>query len=206
MVTFANVNLLLHSYTSDEGIIFENKKSYKEISFDETNFIIQKNRNDIKESTFTFQISINSDHIERYFRSYQKLQNVLAEITSVIIILTVISQFILNFFINLVFFIRVTCSVFEDKTIYKRIEKNIIGTDISNSILTTPTTEIPFNSNRNSKIKPFDNRQIFQKATSSSVIKLENIKKMRNDNCFTHLSCFDYINHFFLVKHHSIKV
>lgn len=42
MVTFANVNLLLHSYTSDEGIIFENKKSYKEISFDETNFIIQK--------------------------------------------------------------------------------------------------------------------------------------------------------------------
>ena len=76
-----------------------------------------------------------------------------------------------------------TCSVFEDKTIYKRIEKNIIGTDISNSILTTPTTEIPFNINRNSKIKPFDNRQIFQKATSSSVIKLENIKKMRNDNC-----------------------
>ena len=54
------------------------------------------------------------------------------------------------------------------------------------------TTEIPFNINRNSKIKPFDNRQIFQKATSSSVIKLENIKKMRNENCFTHLSCLDY--------------
>lgn len=28
---------------------------------------------------------------------------------------------------------------------------------------------------------------------------------MRNDNCFTHLSCFDYINHFFSCKTSQYK-
>ena len=108
------------------------------------------------------------------------------------------------FIIETLFFTRVTFSVFEDKTIYKRNkfdERQIKFSFNSNSILTTPSVDTPFNKkidlksdNKNDKIFLFERNALTRETTNIISPIIKNIKE---DNWFTRLTITDYIKFYF---------
>ena len=80
-------------YESDDGFIFQNSRTLYGISF--TDMVSYRSKEDISELTKNFEeikdsivgiidLEINKSSFDNYKRSYQKLQSLLAEITSVI--------------------------------------------------------------------------------------------------------------------------
>lgn len=180
---------VMENYTSDDGMIFESKKYYNAISCDESGESSQFQRINFNQFAAKLYFGIKLSHVERYYRSYTKLQSVLADIASVMTVLKILGQIIINFIIETLFFTRVTFSVFEDKTIYKRNKFDDKGAKLSNnsnSILTTPSIEIPLtkkmelkSDNKNDKIFLFDRNALAKETTN--IIK-PNPKIFRDEN------------------------
>ena len=201
---FDNVFWNLQYYTSDNGMIFQNKINYTGISIDDTSTRVQIPRYGNNHNALTIVFKVRPNYVERYYRSYTKLQSVLADIASVMTILKILGQIIINFIIETLFFTRVTFSVFEDKTIYKRNkfdERQIKFSFNSNSILTTPSVDTPFNKkidlksdNKNDKIFLFE-RNALTKETTNIISPI--IKNIKEDNWFTRLTITDYIKFYF---------
>ena len=92
---FTRVNYIFQylKYESDDGFIFQNSRTLYGISF--TDMVSYRSKEDISELTKNFEeikdsivgiidLEINKSSFDNYKRSYQKLQSLLAEITSVI--------------------------------------------------------------------------------------------------------------------------
>ena len=104
--TRINFNFQYLKYESDEGFIFQNSRTLYGMSFsDITSYRSKQGINDftsnfeeVRDSMIgTIEIGINKSNFDNYKRSYQKLQSLLAEITSVINLLFEIGRQISNF-------------------------------------------------------------------------------------------------------------
>jgi hypothetical protein len=76
-------------YTSDNGNVFENKKTYNGFEYDESNTFnvisLRESTKTIIDGSFTiFQILINERYSDNYSRTYQKLQSIIANIGGVL--------------------------------------------------------------------------------------------------------------------------
>jgi hypothetical protein len=76
-------------YTSDDGKVFENKKTYKGFEYDESNtynvISLRESTKTIIDGSFTiFQFLINERYSDNYSRTYQKLQSIVANIGGVL--------------------------------------------------------------------------------------------------------------------------
>jgi hypothetical protein len=76
-------------YTSDDGKVFENKKTYNGFEYDEINtynvISLRESTKTIIDGSFTiFQIMINDRYSDSYRRTYPKLQSIIANIAGVL--------------------------------------------------------------------------------------------------------------------------
>ena len=103
--TKVNYNFQYLKYESDEGFIFQDSRILYGMSFSDitsyrnkqNNKDLTKNFEEIKDSMIgTIEFEINKSNFDNYKRSYQKLQSLLAEITSVINLLLEVGRQISN--------------------------------------------------------------------------------------------------------------
>ena len=104
--TKVNYNFQYLKYESDEGFFFQASRILYGMSFsDMTSYINKQNNKDItnnfeelRDSMIgTIEFGINKSNFDNYKRSYQRLQSLLAEITSVINLLLEVGRQIVNF-------------------------------------------------------------------------------------------------------------
>lgn len=104
--TKVNFNFQFLKYESDEGFIFQDSRILYGMSFsDITSYRNKQNKEDItknfegiKDSMIgTIEIGINKSNFDNYKRNYQKVQSLLAEISSVISLLFEIGKQLSNF-------------------------------------------------------------------------------------------------------------
>jgi hypothetical protein len=88
-------------YTSDDGKVFENKKTSKGFEYDESNtynvISLRESTKTIIDGSFTiFQIMINDRYSDNYSRTYPKLQSIVANIGGVLEVIWFIGSMIIQ--------------------------------------------------------------------------------------------------------------
>ena len=169
--TRINFNFQYLKYESDEGFIFQNSRTLYGMSFsDITSYRSKQGINDftsnfeeVRDSMIgTIEIGINKSNFDNYKRSYQKLQSLLAEITSVINLLFEVGRQILN--------------IFGGKKLSLSIIEYLVNKDTLN--IKKSTNKIMLIQNKNNassrKVKSeiFDNSNNLDNITKSNKIKL----------------------------------
>ena len=105
--TTVNYNFQFIRYESDDGYFFKDSRNFIGISFSDMTFFNSYNENyniekllekDKKANIGTIEFSLNRSNYDNYKRSYQRLQSLLAEITSVISLILEIGRQISFFF------------------------------------------------------------------------------------------------------------
>jgi len=129
--TTIDVDIQYIKYESDDGLFFKKNKYYSGLSFSDMNFFKSINENfnykkdlEIRNSSIIGSIlfQINKSYYDNYKRSYQKLQSLLAEITSVISLIFEVARQISN----------ILC----DKKMSRDIIKSLLDEDKNSSVST----------------------------------------------------------------------
>ena len=163
---FTRVNYIFQylKYESDDGLIFQNSRNLYGISF--TDMVSYRNKKDSNDLTNNFEeikdsmigiieLEINKSSFDNYKRSYQKLQSLLAEITSVI---------------NLLFQIGSQISFFLGD---KKMGLSIIEYLSNKNTLNTNKNKITINKEK--KYESSERKEIPE--LSDNLIRLDNSKK-----------------------------
>ena len=129
--TTIHIDIQYIKYESDDGLFFKKSKYYSGLSFSDMNFFKSINENfnykkdlEIRNSSIIGSIlfQINKSYYDNYKRSYQKLQSLLAEITSVISLIFEVARQISN----------ILC----DKKMSRDIIRSLLDEDKNSSVST----------------------------------------------------------------------
>ena len=181
--TKVNFNFQYLKYESDEGFFFQESRILYGMSFSDitsyrnkqNNKYLTKNFEEIKNSMIgTIEFGINKSNFDNYKRSYQKLQSLLAEITSVINLLFEVGRQISNILGGKKMSLRIIEYLVNKDTLH--IKKN------TNKIMLIKNKR---NESSIGKVKSeiFDNSNNLDNTTKSNKIKLsENNNKISENN------------------------
>lgn len=157
-------------YETDEGYMFDKRKSSRVVNFDErntANLEIPKVGTIFTFPLGIFEFAINHDYCESYFRSYKKVQNVLGDVCGVLIILKIIGELIIHTFISNLYFTNLAQNIFNDNHVYKYNNNNAYNKTINNN-------------DDNRQIKLTNNSSINNPTTEPSNIQLVSVEKNHN--------------------------
>ena len=184
--TKVNYNFQYLKYESDEGFIFQNSRILYGMSFSYiTSYRNKQNKNDItknfeeiKDSMIgTIEFNINKSNYDNYKRSYQRLQSLLAEITSVINLFFEIGRQISNFIGGK----KMSLSIIE-----YLVNKDSLHTKKCTNKIILIKNKNNESSTRKEKTEIFDNSNNLDYSTKSNKIKLSGNNNMiaKNNNIY----------------------
>ena len=183
--TKVNYNFQYLKYESDEGFIFQDSRILYGMSFSDitsyrnkqNNKDLTKNFEEIKDSMIgTIEFEINKSNFDNYKRSYQKLQSLLAEITSVINLLFEVGRQISNIIGDKKLSLSIIEYLVDRNTLHTKNKRNkimLIKNKNNDSSIRKVESEI------------FDNTNDLNNSTKNNEVKLKqnnNISKNININ------------------------
>ena len=182
--TKVNYNFQYLKYESDEGFIFQDSRILYGMSFSDitsyrnkqNNKDLTKNFEEIKDSMIgTIEFEINKSNFDNYKRSYQKLQSLLAEITSVINLLLEVGRQISNILGDK----KMSLSIIE-----YLVDKNTLNTKNRKNKIMLIKNKNNESSIRKVESEIFDNTNDLNNSTKNNEVKLNqnNNKIAKNIN------------------------
>ena len=202
------------TYQSDNGFIFEDNKIDYGVVVDPALTI---NRSTMKDpSSFYspigyYEFGIYPYYADKYLRSYEKFQNVIAYIGGILSVVETVGRVILNGLIGNMFFTSLAQSVYDGSIIYNKNKKYNEG-NISNSIgLNNSSMEpIALQLNHNDKHEsisvPF---KAGKNDTTNKIINISlksTVKHSNAKNCFYNIRILDYICFYFPFRKNKSKL
>ena len=89
-------------YVSDDGLLIKKKKIYENFRFDkgarEKKYLAEKAHDDFEEMILSISLSFDNEYIEKYQRSYEKLQNLFGDTWGTASLIHLVIEIIIYFF------------------------------------------------------------------------------------------------------------
>jgi len=207
--TKVNFNVQYLKYESDEGFLFQSSRILYGMSFSDmtsyrnkqNNKDFAKNFEEIRDSMIgTIEFGLNKSNFDNYKRSYQKLQSLLAEITSVINLLFEFGRQIFNIFGVKKMSLSIIEYLFNKDTLHINKNENKIMLIKNKKIESSRKVKSEIFNKSNKLNNSINNNKIELSGNNNKIPKDNIIKKNDNNKFFKEINFLHFIKSFLCFK------